>query len=137
MITAALEIRDSEDHSGCEGDRGWRLGEAGSRQSRYLARQGLGPSCVKAMHTMLMIVDAKDYLTASGESHSLREFVGLTFGIVDLGLEIWLKISGGLLRPADLRHSAINPLRTVTELGWTSVLARVDLVANMYAEKLF
>lgn len=98
---------------------------------------GWAPEYVIAMHMMLAQAEPKDYLIASGNTHSLRQFVDVAFGLADLIADEWVEFSGELLRPTDLRYSAINPSKFMKESGWKASCGLPEIVGKMFQDVLF
>ena len=96
---------------------------------------GWAPEYVVAMHKMLLTDDAKDYLIASGNTTSLKEFVRLAFEAAGLEAERHLISDPTLLRPSDLRYSRMNPNKIYNDLGWKAKTELAEIVQNMYNEK--
>ena len=72
------------------------------------------------MHMMLQTVKPQDFLIFSGERSSLKEFVQIAFEMAGLKAEEHVQTEGSLMRPSDMRYSAMNPSRINKELGWSS-----------------
>jgi GDPmannose 4,6-dehydratase len=85
---------------------------------------GWAPEYVEAMWAMLQAPSPVDYVIATGESHSLEEFLDAVFSALDLDWRDHVVIDRGLLRPAEVRTSRANPQRAREELGWS---ARTDM----------
>jgi GDPmannose 4,6-dehydratase len=98
---------------------------------------GWAPDYVTAMHMMLAQAEPKDYLIASGNTHSLSQFVDVAFGLADLIADEWVEFSGELLRPTDLRYSAINPSKFMKESGWKASCGLPEIVGKMFQDVLF
>lgn len=98
---------------------------------------GWAPDYVKAMHLMLQADQASDYLIASGSTVSLSHFAQSAFELAGLEVGIHLESMESLMRPSDLRHSAVNPLKIKTELGWSSNRSVKEIVEKMYHNELF
>ncbi len=97
---------------------------------------GWAPEYVEAMHRMLQAHKPRDYLIASGKSHSLREFVDAAFDHAGLDPKDQLEVNGDLMRPSDLCYSAIDPGRITRELSWKSSLGLQDIVERMSTNTL-
>ena len=63
---------------------------------------GFAPEYVKAMWLMLRQVDPDDYVIATGEAHSLREFIELAFSHAGLDWEEHVVIDEALYRPSEI-----------------------------------
>src|SRR5829696_8939053 len=63
---------------------------------------GYAADYVEAMWLMLQQDEPDDYVVATGETHSVREFCELAFGRVDLDHEQYVKTGPEFLRPAEV-----------------------------------
>lgn len=97
---------------------------------------GWAPDYVEAMYLMLQQKQPKDYVIASGTTHSLRDFVNEAFALASINPDERLVISGNLLRPSDLNYSAINPTRIRQDLRWEATLDFSAIVRKMYLDEL-
>ena len=103
---------------------------------------------VKGMHLILQQDEADDYVLATGELHSVREFVELAFkcvgktvawhgeGVEEIGTcaetgGLLVVVDKGFFRPAevDLLHG--DPRKAREKLGWTHTKNFPDLVSDM------
>jgi GDPmannose 4,6-dehydratase len=86
---------------------------------------------VRAMHLMLQQPEPDDYVVASGESHSVREFCAAAFAEVGLDYRDFVKIDPRLHRPAEV-DTLIGDARKAREvLGWRPTFTFHELVAEM------
>jgi GDPmannose 4,6-dehydratase len=100
---------------------------------------GYAPEYVEAMWRMLQQEVPADYVIATGESHTLEEFVERAFATVDLDWRDHVDIDPALLRPNDLACSRGDASRAARELGWTARTAfheLVTLLVNAEQEEL-
>lgn len=95
---------------------------------------GWAPEYVQAMHLMLQKEDPCDYIIATGRTHSLRDFVESAFSAVGLSASDYLVSNPSLLRPSDLRYSAVDPSRIELDLGWKATLGLPEIVSRMLNE---
>ena len=80
---------------------------------------GWCPDYVKAMHLMLTKNDKwEDFIIASGETHSLKEFIELIFNEAKLDLSKFIEIDETLFRPNELLHSNLSPKKIKRILKW-------------------
>jgi GDPmannose 4,6-dehydratase len=96
---------------------------------------GWAPEYVEAMWRMLQQESPDDCVIATGESHSLEEFVLDVFS--RLGLE-WKKHviqDESLLRPTDILVSRANPGKASRRLGWKARLRLPEVVEGMLGAK--
>ena len=97
---------------------------------------GWAQEYVVAMHTMLQQTTAKDYLIATGQTNSLNEFVRHAFACANLNPEEYLISDDTLLRPSDLRYSAMNPALISSELGWRAEVGLPEIVQRMLEDRI-
>lgn len=93
---------------------------------------GWAADYVEAMYLMLQASQVKDYVIASGRTHSLGEFVEAAFAMAKMEPGEKLVISSELTRPSDLRYSALDPSRISADLGWKARVRLADIVEKMY-----
>ena len=86
---------------------------------------------VEAMWLMLQQDVADDYVVATGQTHSVREFVELAFAVAGLDYEKHLKIDPQLYRPAEVDLLVGDPSKAVARLGWASKTSFEALVREM------
>ncbi len=79
---------------------------------------GWAADYVEAMRLMLQVSNIQDYVIASGRTHSLGQFVEAAFAMARIKPHEKLMISGEVIRPSDLRYSALDPSRIAEDLGW-------------------
>jgi GDPmannose 4,6-dehydratase len=96
---------------------------------------------VEAMWMMLQQPHADDYVIASGETHTIREFLDEAFGLVGLDWQSLVEQDPRLLRPAEVPHLLGDSAKARTVLGWepkTSFkeLVRIMVVADLELEGL-
>jgi len=79
---------------------------------------GFAGDYVEAMWRMLQQDTPDDYVVATGESISIRDFLGLTFGRVDLDWEKYVEIDPRYFRPAEVDHLQGDASKGRRILGW-------------------
>ena len=92
---------------------------------------GYAGDYVKAMWLMLRQKEADDYVIASGESHSVKEFVELAFKEVDLDWEKYVKVDKRFIRPADVPELRGDASKAREKLGWKPETSFEELVGLM------
>ncbi|MDQ3487866.1 MAG: GDP-mannose 4,6-dehydratase [Acidobacteriota bacterium] len=92
---------------------------------------GFAGDYVRAMWLMLQQDQADDYVIATGESHSVRELVELSFGHVGLDWEKHVKLDPRFLRPAEVDHLVGDSAKARKALGWTPEVDFPSLVRMM------
>ena len=92
---------------------------------------GWAPEYVDAMWRMLQQPDGSDYVIATGEMRTLKEFAATAFG--QLGLD-WCEhtdLSEALKRPSDLAEGCGDAARARDVLGWAANYRMHDVVTSM------
>ena len=86
---------------------------------------------VRAMHLMMQRDAPDDYVVATGESHSVREFCERAFGEVELDYRDYVRTDERLLRPAEVDLLVGDATKARNELGWESTYTFSQLVSEM------
>lgn len=102
------------------------LGDIGIRRD-----WGWAPEYVEAMHLMLQQPAADDFIIATGETHSLEEFVAAAFEAVGLDYKQHVDIDSSLFRPTEIRESLLNPAKAAEKLNWRATKRMREVVAAM------
>ena len=92
---------------------------------------GHAANYVEAMWMMLQQADPDDYVVASAETHSVREFAELAFRFAGLDYRKYVVIDPELYRPAEVDLLVGNPAKARSRLGWSSTVTLEDLVWEM------
>lgn len=92
---------------------------------------GWAPEYVEAMRLMLQRDRPDDFVIATGESHSLEEFISTAFELVDLDWRDCVEVDSALYRPSELRVGRANPRKAREELGWEARYKMKDVVRMM------
>ncbi len=92
---------------------------------------GFAGDYVRAMWLMLQQDVAEDYVVASGETRSVREFLEIAFGHVGLRYEDYVVIDPEFIRPAEVELLLGNPAKAREKLGWKPQVSFEQLVAMM------
>lgn len=79
---------------------------------------GYAPEYVEAMWMMLQQDEPDDYVLATGETHSIREFLEVAFGHVDLDWQEFVKYDARYERPAEVDLLVGDPAKAKKQLGW-------------------
>jgi len=109
---------------------------------------GSAEEYVKAIYMMLLQKDPKNYVIATGETHTVREFVETAFkvigvdvewigkGIDEIGVDksttrILIKVDQKYYRDIDIECLIGDSSKAKQELGWQHKIGFVELVKNM------
>jgi len=92
---------------------------------------GYAPDYVRAMWLMLQQDHPDDYVVATGETHSVREFCQAAFACVDLDWEQYVKVDPKFYRPAEVDLLVGDAGKAHRVLGWQPSVTFNDLVRIM------
>jgi GDPmannose 4,6-dehydratase len=92
---------------------------------------GYAKDYVEAMWLMLQTERPDDYVIATGETHSVREFLDETFAYLELDWKKYVKLDERHLRPSEVDLLIGDPRRAQTELGWKPRTTFRELVRLM------
>jgi GDPmannose 4,6-dehydratase len=92
---------------------------------------GYAPDYVRAMWLMLQQETPEDYVVATGETHSVREFVELAFARVGLDYRKYVVQDDRFMRPAEVDLLVGDPTRAQSRLGWEPSVSFAELVHIM------
>ena len=79
---------------------------------------GYAPEYVEAMWMMLQQDRPADYVIATGESHSVREFAQIAFEHAGLDWEKYVEVDERYFRPSEVDHLMGDSSKALKELGW-------------------
>ncbi|RKY94460.1 MAG: GDP-mannose 4,6-dehydratase, partial [Candidatus Hydrothermota bacterium] len=108
---------------------------------------------VKAMWLMLQQDEPEDFVIATGENHSVREFVELAFKEIDVNIvwegagveevgkdgasgKVFVYIDPRYFRPTEVDFLQGDPTKAKEKLGWEPRVSFADLVKMMVKEDL-
>jgi len=97
---------------------------------------GYAPEYVKSMWLMLQQERADEYVIATGEAHSLRDFAASAFACVGLDWEEHILIDRALFRPSDIDVIYGNPAKAKASLGWEYHLSFKELIRQLVDDEL-
>ena len=92
---------------------------------------GFAGDTVNAMWLMLQQVHADDYIVATGETHSVREFCECAFGYLALDYRNYVYEDESVYRPVEAAMLVGNIDKTRTALGWKPKVKFNELVHMM------
>ncbi len=114
---------------------------------------GYAPDYVKAMHMMLQAERSDDYVVATGQAHSVREFCEKAFletgvvlewkgkGVDEKGFDgktgkVLIEIDPRYFRPSEVEYLLGDPSKAKKKLGWNPTVTFDELVKIMVREDL-
>jgi GDPmannose 4,6-dehydratase len=103
-----------------------RLGNLDARRD-----WGHAADYVRAMHLMLQRDEPDDYVVATGETHTVREFCERAFARAGLDWERYVKVDERFYRPAEVDLLVGDSSKVRRELGWEPGYTFAQLVDEM------
>ena len=91
---------------------------------------------VRAMYLMLQQPKGDDYVVATGETHSVREFLEHAFGYVDLNYQDCVEIDPRYFRPTEVDALCGDYSKAKRILGWEPEITFEELVQEMVEAEL-
>jgi GDPmannose 4,6-dehydratase len=111
--------------------------KAGLQKKLYLGNLdakrdwGYAPEFVEAMWLMLQQDRPDDYVIATGETHSVKEFCEEAFGLVGLDWQDYVELDKRYLRPAEVDILLGDASKAKKQLGWEPKVKFKELVRIM------
>lgn len=97
---------------------------------------GFAGDYVEAMWLMLQQDTGDDYVVATGEMYSVREFAERTFALLDLDWERYTGIDERYMRPAEVEELLGDATKAEERLGWKPRTSFDELVEMMVASDM-
>ncbi len=92
---------------------------------------GFAGDYVEAMWKILNHSKSDDFVIATGETHTIKEFLEIAFDYVNLNYEDFLEISEKHFRPNEVGYLLGDPAKAKKELKWSPKTSFKDLVIMM------
>src|SRR5579859_149787 len=92
---------------------------------------GFAGDYVRAMWMMLQEKTPDDFVIATGENHTVRDFLEIAFGHVGMHWKKHVVIDPALIRPAEVNTLLGNPAKSRRKLGWKPQVSFPELVRMM------
>jgi len=97
---------------------------------------GYTPDYVNAMWLMLQADHPDDFVVASGETHSVREFVELAFSSLGLDYQEHVKMDPKLFRPAEKVRLCGDSGKIMEKLNWKRTITFQEIVKEMIVNEM-
>ena len=97
---------------------------------------GFAGDYVEAMWMMLQQESADDYVIATGEMHTIRDFLDETFGLVGMDWQAVVKQDERFTRPSEVDHLCGDASKAARVLGWKPKTTLKELVRMMVVSDL-
>jgi GDPmannose 4,6-dehydratase len=114
----------------------------GLQQTLYLGNMdarrdwGFAGDYVEAMWLMLQQYEPDDYVVATGEAHSVSEFVQETFAILNMDCKDFVAVDPRYVRPSEVEYLLGDPTKAKQKLGWKPKVPFKELVKMMVESDL-
>lgn len=92
---------------------------------------GYAPEYVEAMWMMLQQDKADDFVVATGEAHSIREFLDEAFGYAGMDWKKIVEIDSRYFRPTEVDYLLGDASKAKSQLGWAPKVKFHELVRIM------
>jgi GDPmannose 4,6-dehydratase len=92
---------------------------------------GYAPDYVRAMYTMLQQDVPGDYVVATGQTHTVREFVEIAFSVAGLDYSDYLQINQDYFRPSESITLCGDASRARRALNWAPTKTFEEIVSEM------
>lgn len=86
---------------------------------------------VEAIYRIVQNPEPEDFVIATGETHSVREFCQLAFACLDLDYEEYVRADPRLYRPAEAELLTGDASKAKSKLGWAPRVGFEELVREM------
>ena len=95
---------------------------------------GYAKDYVECMWLMLQQTNPTDYVVATGENQTVREFAEKAFNYAGLDYSDYVEVSEKFLRPTDVELLLGDPSKAVKELGWDPHKTTLDELIQMMVD---
>jgi GDPmannose 4,6-dehydratase len=97
---------------------------------------GYAPDYVQAMWLMLQADKPDDFVVATGETHTVREFVATAFSCLGLDYQEYVKTEPQFFRPTELVDLCGNAGKITAQLGWQRTKSLQEIIAEMVESEM-
>jgi GDPmannose 4,6-dehydratase len=97
---------------------------------------GWSPEYVDPMWRMLQMEHPDDYVIATGETHSLRDFIEKTFGYLGLDWNEHVDVDETLMRPSEIHRNAASTEKASRVLDWRAQVKFENVVEKLIAAEM-
>lgn len=97
---------------------------------------GWAPDYVEAIAMMLEQPTACDYIIATGQSHTLIQFVETAFNLIGKDWHDFVSIDENLMRPTDILRNQVDPTKAESCLGWKAQNGMEQVIRLMLESEL-
>ncbi len=73
----------------------------------------------------------EDYIIATGQSHTLTQFVETAFSLIGKDWREHVTVDQHLVRPTDIARNKVDPGKAIAGLGWKAQHHMADVISLM------
>ena len=95
---------------------------------------GYAPEYMEAIHKIMQLKKPDTFVISTGESHSVKEFVKLSFELIGENWKKFVKVDKKFLRPLDVNYLCGDHKKASDNLGWKPKVTFEKLVKIMIDE---
>ena len=92
---------------------------------------GFAGDYVRAMWLILQQDEPEDFVVATGKPHSVRRLLEVTFGLLDLDYEDYVRVDQRFIRPTDVDELVGDATKAREKLGWEPNVTFEELMQMM------
>lgn len=115
----------------CQSDEKLKLGNLAAQRD-----WGHAADYVRAMWLMMQQDKGDDFVIATGQTHSVQEFLERAFDIVDFSIYSKVEIDPELYRPCEVEYLLGNAVKAKNILGWEPEITFDQLVEDMVSSDI-
>jgi GDPmannose 4,6-dehydratase len=97
---------------------------------------GWAPEYVEAIARMVEQPAPEDYIIATGQSHTLTDFVATAFELIGKNWRDYVMADQHLMRPTDILKNKVDPSKVAHRLGWRARSGMKDVIRMMLEAEL-
>ena len=97
---------------------------------------GWAPEYVQAIAMMLEQRSPHDYIIATGQSHTLTQFVEAAFNLIGEDWHDFVATDKRLMRPTDILRNQVDPSLAATRLGWKAEKGMKEVIGLMLESEI-
>tara|TARA_Y100001978_G_C23686903_1_gene432436 strand:+ start:1427 stop:2389 length:963 start_codon:yes stop_codon:yes gene_type:complete len=99
---------------------------------------GWAPSYIEAIYKIINYEIPDDFIIATGNSYSLKDFVNKAFELSGLGeANKYINLVESEIRPNEIKSTFLNPSKSKIKLNWEHKVSFESLITNLLNENLF
>jgi GDPmannose 4,6-dehydratase len=97
---------------------------------------GWAPDYVRGLWQILQLDTVDEFILATGQLHSVQDFVERAFAVVNLNWRDHVEYDAGLITPVEPTHLCGNPTKARRALGWSNTVAFETLVQRLVESQM-